>query len=58
MISTLKSPSLTGLIAEERFMRAFLMILTGLFFLTACETIKGVGRDIENAGEAIDDAVD
>lgn len=28
------------------------------FFLASCETIKGVGRDIENTGEAIDDAID
>jgi predicted small secreted protein len=25
--------------------------------LTSCETVKGVGRDIEKLGEAIDDAV-
>ncbi len=25
--------------------------------LTACETIKGVGRDLQNAGQAIDNAV-
>ena len=28
------------------------------FFLSACETVKGVGRDVTNAGEAIDDALD
>ena len=34
----------------------FVLIL--LLALTAgCETIKGLGRDIQNAGEAIDDAV-
>jgi len=27
-------------------------------FLSSCETIKGVGRDIENTGEAIEDAID
>ena len=37
--------------------------LIGLFlaaasFLGACETIKGAGRDITRAGEAIEDAVD
>lgn len=26
--------------------------------LAACETVKGVGRDIESAGEAIERAVD
>lgn len=25
--------------------------------LTGCETIKGVGEDVTNAGEALDDAV-
>lgn len=32
------------------------VVLAVLSTLTACETIKGVGRDITNAGEAIDDA--
>jgi predicted small secreted protein len=37
----------------------FVPILSLLsLFLASCETIKGVGRDVENAGEAIDDAVD
>lgn len=27
------------------------------FGLTACETIKGVGRDLQNAGQAIDNSV-
>lgn len=39
-------------------MRAILIALTLMFFVSACETVKGVGRDIENAGEALDDAVD
>ncbi|WP_300030726.1 entericidin A/B family lipoprotein [uncultured Roseobacter sp.] len=25
--------------------------------LAACETTKGVGRDVQNAGEALDEAV-
>ena len=36
----------------------WLMLIGLMFFLTACETIKGAGRDIESAGEAIDDAID
>ncbi len=32
--------------------------LLSLFSLTACETTKGLGQDIENAGEEMDDAVD
>lgn len=33
-------------------------LIAALGFLAACETVKGVGRDIENAGEALDEAVD
>ena len=29
-----------------------------IVILAGCETIKGVGRDIENTGEAIDRSVD
>jgi predicted small secreted protein len=29
------------------------LALLGLFATTACETIEGAGRDIEDAGEAI-----
>lgn len=39
-------------------MKVLSLILAASLFLASCETIKGVGRDIENAGEAIDDAVD
>ena len=39
-------------------MRWLSLLLTFSFFLASCEAIKGVGRDIEDAGEAIDDALD
>jgi predicted small secreted protein len=39
-------------------MRWLILLLSFSFFLASCETIKGAGRDIENAGEAIDDALD
>ena len=39
-------------------MRLLLITLAFVFALTACETVKGVGRDIEKAGEALDEAVD
>ncbi|GAB5561318.1 MAG: hypothetical protein SynsKO_29650 [Synoicihabitans sp.] len=46
-------------------MKKKLQILTSLFALTftaaaftGCQTIKGAGQDIENAGHALDDAVD
>jgi predicted small secreted protein len=34
-----------------------LLVLTAVIVLNGCETIKGAGRDITNAGEAIEDAV-
>ena len=39
-------------------MKALTILFAACLFLVSCETVKGVGRDIENAGEAIDDAVD
>lgn len=38
-------------------MKRLAILLALCAFAAACETIKGVGRDIENTGEAIDDAV-
>ncbi len=33
-------------------------VLLGLVLaLAACETTKGLGRDVTNAGEALDDAI-
>lgn len=32
--------------------------LIALIGLTACETVKGAGRDMENAGEAVTDAAE
>ena len=39
-------------------MRLLALLLALGFLVSACETIKGVGRDIENTGEAIDDALE
>jgi len=39
-------------------MKMLTVLVVACLVLSSCETIKGVGRDIENAGEAIDDAVD
>jgi predicted small secreted protein len=33
------------------------MLLTAVLSLTACEAAKGLGRDLQNLGQAIDDAV-
>ena len=42
-------------------MKKFIITVTALIILslgiTACETIKGAGRDLQNAGQAIDDAI-
>lgn len=32
------------------------ILLSAVLALAACETTKGVGRDVENAGEALDQA--
>ena len=39
-------------------MRVVVLFFALAAFLSACETIKGVGRDVEAAGEALDDAID
>ncbi|MEL7487626.1 MAG: entericidin A/B family lipoprotein [Pseudomonadota bacterium] len=39
-------------------MRKVFLIFAALAFLTACETIQGVGRDVQNAGEALEVALD
>lgn len=33
------------------------IILAAVLALTACEATKGLGRDIQNAGQALDDAI-
>lgn len=37
---------------------AIAMLASLTFCLAACETTKGAGKDIEKAGEAIQDAAD
>ena len=38
-------------------MKRFVLFFALCAFVSACETIKGIGRDIEKTGEALDDAV-
>ena len=38
-------------------MRAVLILITGVMLVAACNTVKGVGRDIEAAAETVEDAV-
>jgi entericidin B len=33
------------------------ILLSAVLALAACETTKGIGRDVQNAGEALDDAI-
>ena len=33
------------------------ILITAVTALSACETVKGVGRDITNAGQAVDNAL-
>lgn len=45
-------------------MKLIRLVLIGMFAVTTlgifsgCETTKGVGRDIENAGDELEDVVD
>ena len=36
----------------------FCLIVSALVVLPACETMEGAGRDIEKAGDKIEDAAD
>jgi entericidin A len=42
----------------KRYIILLATILTISFLLAGCNTIKGAGKDIQKAGEAIEDAVD
>jgi len=37
---------------------ALFVVLFGTFTMTACNTLRGAGQDVENAGDAVKDAVD
>tara|TARA_R110000868_G_scaffold11516_6_gene56391 strand:+ start:8507 stop:8632 length:126 start_codon:yes stop_codon:yes gene_type:complete len=39
-------------------MRILALIVFSCVFLASCQTIKGAGDDIHDAGEAIDNAID
>lgn len=38
--------------------KALSLLIALTFFLSGCETIQGVGRDVQNAGEALEEKVD
>ncbi len=33
------------------------ILLAAVFTLAACEATKGLGRDVQNAGQALDEAI-
>lgn len=35
-----------------------LLLLSGSLFVAACNTVEGAGRDVQSAGEAVEDAAD
>jgi predicted small secreted protein len=37
---------------------AWLLLLTSVALVTACNTVEGAGKDIEATGDAIEDAAD
>jgi predicted small secreted protein len=38
--------------------RHILCLLLALFALAACNTVRGIGKDVKAAGEAVEDAAD
>ena len=34
------------------------LLLTGSLMVAACNTVEGAGRDVQNAGEAVEKAAD
>jgi len=42
----------------KTFWACLLLALSALTMLTACNTLEGAGKDIENAGEAIQESAD
>lgn len=45
------------MLSRYRFLMLFLLAATSLG-LSACNTMEGAGRDIESAGESVQDAAD
>ena len=34
------------------------LLLSGSLFVAACNTVEGAGRDVQSAGQAVEDAAD
>lgn len=37
-------------------MRVFIAVLAAVAFLAGCNTVQGVGKDVQGAGEAVENA--
>lgn len=42
----------------KKFIAPLMVVLTLLVFAQGCNTMRGAGQDIEEAGEAVQDAAD
>jgi predicted small secreted protein len=47
---------MSAIFPEETTMKQALLIIIAAFGLTACNTVQGIGKDIEKGGEAIQKA--
>jgi predicted small secreted protein len=52
------SENLSDFHTKERFMKSFpaLILIASLMALSGCNTVKGVGQDLQKAGSAIEGA--
>lgn len=42
----------------KKYFSIFLVSVFSLFMLAGCETMKGMGEDVEEAGDEMEDTVD
>lgn len=42
----------------RKFLYSLALVLLGVTVLTGCNTVEGVGKDVEAAGDAIEDSAD
>lgn len=41
---------------KEKKMRVLIAVLAAVAFLAGCNTVQGVGKDVQGAGEAVENA--
>jgi len=49
------SPEPLQISKEETPMKTVLMIVAAMFLLTACNTMQGLGQDVQKVGQKIED---